>query len=678
MNRRSGNDPNNRSGSPKRKVFGVLLALALVPVAWGMDYAYGQLSGIASIREDARKFRAEAAPLRMTTRALLPSIEHNYGDPYRPEGHALVPVGQARRFATDSVGAVAVTQPPSTERILFLGGSTTECNEVDEPFRFPAMVGRLLREQNAKVETINAGVRGHTTLDAINTLLNRPELGDAQTVVLMENINDRLLLAIRNGYGSAPGREAPTTGRAVLGAASATMIAAWEYLAYRSNALFFAMNSTSWFGRGATSQGYVTERTLEELPPPTQQQKALYEANLKVFVAAVRALGRRPVLMTQALGTRSVGQEMFNESIRKIAGETGTQLIDLDAALPVDRAWAYLDDNIHLSNRGSREVAQVITAELASRFGFRYSRPETDSGLIKLSELADQCAAPERSDLASSPKLHQIVGGIGRYPSVSPDGRWLVYQTRERGLDRLQAQRLSDGEILNLTSPDTKVHERHPAFLDSSEDGFSIVFGHGTIGEQEGQERLMVRDHPSGRTRPLVHDVTLLGSIPTVQGQQVLFAGSRDENGSRMPNLYRFDLGTGTVERLTKSNVEQWRPVGSPSGEIYFISDEGGRFAIYRRAITGAIGKVVASSADEWDPAVSPDGRWLAFASKRDGNWDVFVQSTSDPRQTLKLTDLSGDEWDPAWHPNGRLILFGSAQEGEPRLMAMCVRLAAP
>jgi hypothetical protein len=52
------------------------------------------------------------------------------------------------------------------------------------------------------------------------------------------------------------------------------------------------------------------------------------------------------------------------------------------------------------------------------------------------------------------------------------------------------------------------------------------------------------------------------------------------------------------------------RQLALQEGEIYFIPDAGGRFAISRRdASTGKSEKVVESSTDEWGPALSPDER---------------------------------------------------------------------
>jgi Tol biopolymer transport system component len=63
------------------------------------------------------------------------------------------------------------------------------------------------------------------------------------------------------------------------------------------------------------------------------------------------------------------------------------------------------------------------------------------------------------------------------------------------------------------------------------------------------------------------------------------------------------------------------------------------------------------------DPSLSPDGRFLAFASDRAGNFDIWAQPVAggDPVQVTK-----GPESDtqPAWSPDGSTIVFRSERNG--------------
>jgi Tol biopolymer transport system component len=59
--------------------------------------------------------------------------------------------------------------------------------------------------------------------------------------------------------------------------------------------------------------------------------------------------------------------------------------------------------------------------------------------------------------------------------------------------------------------------------------------------------------------------------------------------------------------------------------QAYYIANPSGDFDIFRMSLDDAKTELVyRSKSDEWDPAVSPDGRWLAFASKQKGNWEII------------------------------------------------------
>ncbi|HEY3766335.1 MAG TPA: IPT/TIG domain-containing protein, partial [Gaiellales bacterium] len=59
-------------------------------------------------------------------------------------------------------------------------------------------------------------------------------------------------------------------------------------------------------------------------------------------------------------------------------------------------------------------------------------------------------------------------------------------------------------------------------------------------------------------------------------------------------------------------------------------------------------------------PAWSPDGSSIAFASNRDGSFDIFILTLSNGH-IRRLTTDSAAEFQPAWSPDGRRILFARA-----------------
>jgi Tol biopolymer transport system component len=56
-------------------------------------------------------------------------------------------------------------------------------------------------------------------------------------------------------------------------------------------------------------------------------------------------------------------------------------------------------------------------------------------------------------------------------------------------------------------------------------------------------------------------------------------------------------------------------------------------------------------------PAWSPDGQKIAFASARDGNWEIYVMN-ADGSGITRLTDDPRTDWEPAWSPDGQKLVF--------------------
>ena len=55
-------------------------------------------------------------------------------------------------------------------------------------------------------------------------------------------------------------------------------------------------------------------------------------------------------------------------------------------------------------------------------------------------------------------------------------------------------------------------------------------------------------------------------------------------------------------------------------------------------------------------PAISPDGKMIAFASDRNGNWDIYIKPI-EGGQARPVTNSPAQELHPSWSPDGQTIV---------------------
>ena len=74
--------------------------------------------------------------------------------------------------------------------------------------------------------------------------------------------------------------------------------------------------------------------------------------------------------------------------------------------------------------------------------------------------------------------------------------------------------------------------------------------------------------------------------------------------------------------------------------------------------------------ADDGFPSWSPDGTRIAFASDREGNFDIYVMG-SDGSGQVRLTSDPADDVFPAWSPDGTAIAFETERDGNTEVYVM-------
>lgn len=96
-------------------------------------------------------------------------------------------------------------------------------------------------------------------------------------------------------------------------------------------------------------------------------------------------------------------------------------------------------------------------------------------------------------------------------------------------------------------------------------------------------------------------------------------------------------------------------PALSPDGKSLCFSYLGDLWTV--PATGGTATRLTIHEAEDAMPRWSPDGRWIAFTSNREGNFDVYVISSAGG-PARQLTFNSSNDWAMDWSPDGSKVLF--------------------
>lgn len=110
-------------------------------------------------------------------------------------------------------------------------------------------------------------------------------------------------------------------------------------------------------------------------------------------------------------------------------------------------------------------------------------------------------------------------------------------------------------------------------------------------------------------------------------------------------------------------------------GTIAYVARERGQTDIWAIGIgSRAPVRLTNDAADDRDPIWSPDGDQLAFSSRRDGNWELYVTRITDlTAPPIRLTFELGFQGRPVWSNDGLLLAYESYQGANLDIYAISV-----
>jgi TolB protein len=194
--------------------------------------------------------------------------------------------------------------------------------------------------------------------------------------------------------------------------------------------------------------------------------------------------------------------------------------------------------------------------------------------------------------------------GFDEFPSWSPDGQWIIFDSDRAGNFQLYRMRPDGSELQQLTNVPAD-----DAVASLSPKGDQIVFESKRESDQY--------------------------QIFTMNVEEALL-------GAAGPN----------VLRLTHTLARSFHPAWSPDGRrIVFVSERDGGSEIYvmnadgtdQRRLTFDLGRVRY-------PYWSPDGTLILFSSDRAGNYDLYAMRL-DGSAVRQLTTSPADDYDGVWQP---------------------------
>jgi TolB protein len=168
---------------------------------------------------------------------------------------------------------------------------------------------------------------------------------------------------------------------------------------------------------------------------------------------------------------------------------------------------------------------------------------------------------------------------------------------------------------------------------------------------------------PTAISSPLPLQVTLPATHEGVDEGTLIFSAY----AGGYSRLFFYHPGEPKAAMLSRGTWDERDPAVSPDGRwLAFSSRRNGWWDLYLMdLVSGELRQLTATQGYEGHPAWSPDGQWIAFEAYYEGNYDLWILPLDGSGGPLRLTDSPAADVSPHWSPQGRHVVFSSNRTGD-------------
>ncbi|HEX8623147.1 MAG TPA: hypothetical protein VF718_14355 [Allosphingosinicella sp.] len=272
------------------------------------------------------------------------------------------------------------------------------------------------------------------------------------------------------------------------------------------------------------------------------------------------------------------------------------------------------------------------------------------------------------------------------YPHLSPDGTTLLFQSNRSGRQAIWTAK-ADGSEPKLLFDGGALGER-PGSPVWSPDGAAVAFAMAPAGASDPNESDIYTMRSDGGGVRRLTDAPGDDSHPhwTVDGRRIFFNSARATPDLRAEwtrqwiDIYSMAADGGDVRRHTDCRAVCTYPVPSPDGRSvahrrtlpepgrdWELRPQNRNSEVFATALDGS-GSLNLSRSPAYDgwPMWSPDGRWLVFASNRDGvaaTAQIFAVRP-DGSGLRPLTAGAWSRTQASFAGPGHLLVYESREDG--------------